>query len=263
MVKGPATKFAPYLMLQTLPWLLLATVLRLYMKAAPNVLVLPMFVLVQLSVFIAFLVASERMIKLSGGWTSLASLTMGQRTRFAWQVIWRLLTVFLVTVVLAVATGANKHAAATLWVGFDGLAFPWRQGALQIWIAFISIVTFIFVLEKGTGNEPSFTCVLKQLRTHRRTLLCSWVYLGLFLMAITFVQSNLAFVLGLFLDNGENGTVGAYLLIGFIVLFSYLRIWTIVAILTYSIRASYQRLGAQKVQTVPKACHAVAERRGD
>ncbi len=94
IAKGHVTQFAPYLVLQTLPWLLLATVLRLYMKTAPNAVVLLLFVLVQLSVFIAFLVACERMIKLSGGWTSLDRLTMGQRDRFAWQVIWRLLIAF-------------------------------------------------------------------------------------------------------------------------------------------------------------------------
>ncbi|QEE43522.1 hypothetical protein FVA81_02490 (plasmid) [Rhizobium sp. WL3] len=218
------------------------------MKTAPNIIVLLVFVLVQLSVFIALLIVSEKMIKLSGGWTSLANLTMGQRTRFAWQVIWRLLTVFLVAVVFAVATGVNKHAAATLWVGFDGLAFPWRQGALQIWIAFIAIITFVFVLEKGTGNEARFGGVVRQLRIHRSALLFSWAYLGLFLMGTTFIQSKLALMLGAFLDNGKLGTVGTYLLIGFIVLFSYLRIWVIVAILTYSIRASYRRLGAQEVK---------------
>ncbi|WP_137131131.1 hypothetical protein [Rhizobium sp. FY34] len=172
---------------------------------------------------------------------------MGQRARFAWQVIWRLLTVFLGAVVLAVTTGVDKHAAATLWVGFDGLAFPWRQGALQIWIAFIATVTFIFVLQKGTGNEARFIGVVRQLSTHKRTLLFSWVYLGLFLISITFVQSKLALMLGAFLDDGRLGKVGTYLLVGFIVLFSYLRIWVVVAILTYSIRASYRRLGAQEV----------------
>lgn len=246
--KGHITQFAPYLALQTLPWLLLATVLRLYMKTAPNAVVLLLFVLVQLSVFIAFLVACEKMIKLSGGWTSLDRLTMGQRARFAWQVIWRLLIAFLVAVVLAITTGVDKHLAATLWVGFDGLAFPWRQGALQIWIAFIATVTFIFVLEKGTGNAPRFIGVARQLRTHKRSLCVSWVYLGLFLMIITFAQSKLAFMLGSVLDDGKLGTVGTYVLVAFIVLFSYVRIWVVVAILTYTIRASYRHMGAQEVK---------------
>lgn len=240
--KGPVAQFAPYLVLQALPWLLLATVLRLYMKTAPNALVLLMFVLVQLCVFIAFLATCERMIKLSGGWTSLDRLTMRQRARFAWQVIWRLLTVFLGAVVLAVTTGVDRYAAATLWIGFDGLAFPWRQGVLQVWIAFIAVITFIFVLEKGTGNLVRFTGVLRQVRIHRHSLFFSGIYLGVFLVSITFIQSKLALVLGGLLDDGRLGTVRTYLLIGFLVLFSYLRIWVAVAILTYSIRASYRRL---------------------
>lgn len=248
IAKGPVTQFAPYLVLQTLPWLLLATVLRLYIKTAPNALVLLMFVLVQLCVFIAFLAACEKMIKLSGGWTSLDRLTMGQRARFASQVMWRLLTIFLGSVLLAVATGLDRHAAATLWVGFDGLAFPWRQEALQIWIAFIATVTFMFVLEKGTGNAVRFTGVVRQLNTHKNALLFSGVYLGLFLISITFVQSKLALMLGGIIDDEKLGTVGTYLLIGFLLLFSYLRIWVVIAILTYSIRASYRRLEAQQVK---------------
>ncbi len=67
-------------------------------------------------------------------------------------------------------------------------------------------------------------------------------------MIITFAQSKLAFMLGSVLDGGKLGTVGTYMLVGFIVLFSYLRIWVVVAILTYTIRASYRRMGAHQVK---------------
>ncbi len=246
--RGATLRFAPYLLLAALPWLLLATTLRLYMKAAPDTVVLPVFVLVQFSVFMAFLVASEKMITLSGGWTCLAELTMGRRLAFAWQAIWRLLVVFLVAVVLALAAGTDKYLAATLWVGFDGLAFPWHQGPLQVWVAFISIVAFLFMIEKGAGNAPRFVGMLKLLITHRRILFFAWLYLGIILLALTYIQSRLAFVLGLFLDNSKAETLRTCLFIGFIVLFSHLRIWVIVALLTYAMKASYRRLGASKVE---------------
>ncbi|RYC15614.1 hypothetical protein [Ciceribacter ferrooxidans] len=239
------TRFSPYLLLGTVPWLLLATVLRLNMKVAPGAVALLLLPLVQIVVFIAFLLASEKMISLSRGHTSLAELTVSAKARFACQVIWRLLLLFLVSVLLAIGIGVSGLQAATMWMGFDGLAYPWRQGPLQAWVAFISIVAFVFVLEKGSERDPRYLNLVRRLYEHRRSLLMSWVYISLFLMLATFVQGKIALLAGYLLSFTDIASIERVALIGYIAAFSYLRIWVVVAILTFSFRASYGRLGVK------------------
>ncbi len=241
---GGVPKFAPYLMLGTIPWLLAATVLRLYVKAAPGGIALLLLPFVQIAVLIAFLVASERMITLSKGGTSLGALTVKEKARFACQVVWRLLLFFFAVVMLAIGLGIDKFAAAGMWFGIDGLAFPWRQGILQVWVAFVAIAAFLFILEKGMGRDPGYLNVVKQLITHRRNLLASWAYIALFLMVMTFVQAKLAYAFGYFLDRASLGGIERFMFIAYVTAFSYIRIWAVVAILTYAIRASYNRLQA-------------------
>lgn len=234
-------RYGPYLLLQILPWLLLATVLRTYMKSAPGALLFLIMPSVQITVFIAFLIASEKMIRLAGGWTSLSKLTIKEEMRFAWQVVWRLLLLFLATVTVAVWAGIDKFAAAQIWLGFDGIAFPWRQGVLQVWIAFISILAFLFVVEKGLDRKPQFICIFRQLVAHARHLLLAWFYISVFFVAATLAQSKSAGLVASTLDNIENGHARYILYICFIVVFSHIRVWVAVAILTYALRSSHRR----------------------
>ncbi len=242
------TRYAPYSLLDVVPWLLLATILRMNMKVAPGALALLLLPLVQIVVFIAFLLASEKMIALSRGHTSLAELTINAKARFAWQVIWRLLLLFLVSVLLAIGIGVSELQAATMWMGFDGLAFPWRQDPLQAWVAFISIVAFVFVLEKGGGRDPKYLNIVRRLYEHRRSLFTSWVYISLFLMLATYVQGRIALLAGYLLSFTDLASIERVALIGYIAAFSYLRIWVVVAILTVLLRASYGRLGVKSQQ---------------
>ncbi|MBP1883542.1 hypothetical protein [Sinorhizobium mexicanum] len=237
--------FGPYLLLQTVPWLLLATVLRTYVKAMPNALLLLGMILVQFAVFIAFLLASQKMIELANGWTSLSRLTFREQVTFGWRVIWRLLLLFLLTVCTADLAGVDKFAAAQLWLGFDGIAYPWRQGVLQVWIAIVSMITFMFVVEKGVGRQPRFVGILREFRLHRRHLSRAVVYICAFLVAMTFLQGQAAKLLSLLFDSPGYSRARPLVYIGWVLAFSYLRLWGTIAMLTYALRESYRLTARQ------------------
>ncbi|WP_331371833.1 hypothetical protein [Sinorhizobium chiapasense] len=232
--------FGPYLLLHIVPWLLLATVLRTCAKAMPDGLILLGMILVQFAVFIAFLLASQKMIELANGWTSLSQLTFREQVIFGWRVIWRLLLLFLLAVCTANFTGVDRFAAAQLWLGFDGIVFPWRQGLLQLWIAIVSMITFMLVVERGLDRPPRFVGILREIRHHGRHLSRAVVHICAFLVITTFLQAQIAIFLSPLFDSAAYSRVQFLLYTGFILLFSYIRLWGIIAILTYSLRASYR-----------------------
>ncbi|MEZ0001258.1 hypothetical protein ABIA18_003055 [Sinorhizobium fredii] len=240
--------YGPYLLLHTVPWLLLATVLRTYAKAMPDALALLGMILVQLAVFIAFLLASQKMIELANGWTSLSRLAFREQVVFGWRVIWRLLSLFFLTVCAANLAGIDRFAAAQLWFGFDGIAYPWWQGPLQLWIAIVSMIAFMLVVEKGMDRRPRFVGVLREFRFHGRHLSRAVVYNCAFLIAATFLQTQVAKLLSPLFDGPGYGQTKYLAFVAWILMFSYIRLWGIVAILTYTLRASY-RLRPQTTAT--------------
>ncbi|WDZ75603.1 hypothetical protein PWG15_13380 [Ensifer adhaerens] len=233
--------YGPYLLFQTVPWLLVATVLRSYVRVMPTGLALLGMMLVQFAVLIAFLLASQKMIELAKGSTSLARLSFREQLAFGWRVIWRFLLLFLLATCTANFAGVGEFLAARLWLGFDGIAFPWRQGLLQLWIAIIATMAFMFVVEKGQERAPRLLSVLREIALHRRHLMWALLFISLFLVIATFVQGQIAIMLAPVFDRPEVSRVRYLAYIALILAFSYIRLWGIVAILTYALRASYRR----------------------
>ncbi|HEV7306706.1 MAG TPA: hypothetical protein VGO12_10940 [Ensifer sp.] len=229
------------MLLQTVPWLLLATVLRSYARVMPGGLALLGMVLVQFAVLLAFLLASQKMIELAKGSTSLARLSFHEQLVFGWRVIWRFLLLFLLAVGGANFAGVDKFLAAQLWFGFDGIAFPWRQGLLQLWVAAISTIAFMFVVEKGQDREPRFISVFKEIGRHWRHLLWALLFISALLVVATFVQGRIAGILAPIFDRPEVGRARYLAYVALVLVFSYIRLWGIVAILTHALRASYRR----------------------
>ena len=143
--------FGPYLMLETLPWLLLATAMRLYVLTLPDGLSLLGFFVVHVPVFIAFLLASQKMVRLTGGSTALERLSFQRQLSLSWAVLWRLSLLFFCTVISTVLLGMNKYSASKFWLGFDGIVFVWGQGFLPFWSAPIAAIVIWPSAAKRSG----------------------------------------------------------------------------------------------------------------
>jgi len=232
--------FGPYLAFEAVPWLLLATVIRIYSRALPDSLLLLGFLAVHVPVFVAFLLASQRMIDLSGGSTSLERLPFTYQLSLSWAVIWRLFILFVATIIGAVSFGMDKNLAARFWVGFDGIVFAWGWGFLPFWSALVATIVFVMIVEKGLNRKPTFLSVLRQFRARWKYLTQATAIIGLLFFACNFAQlfaGKLVLALGEQLGHplGRN-----LLYIGFFVGLSYVRLWLAITILTYALRASYR-----------------------
>ena len=180
--------FGPYLAFEAVPWLLLATVIRIYSRALPDSLLLLGFLAVHVPVFVAFLLASQRMIDLSGGSTSLERLPFTYQLSLSWAVIWRLFILFVATIIGAVSFGMDKNLAARFWVGFDGIVFAWGWGFLPFWSALIATIVFVMIVEKGLNRKPTFLSVLRQFRARWKYLTQAAAIIGLLFLACNFAQ---------------------------------------------------------------------------
>lgn len=237
---GPSVSFGPYLLLEALPWLLFATCARTYSRGLPGVLAISGMLIVQFAVFFAFLLASRRMIELAGGGTVLGRLTFKDQLALGKGVIWRLLALFFAVVVTALLLGMNKYRASYFWLGFDDIVFAWNGGFLPIWSAVVATITFLMVVEKGLDRRPKYISVLHQLKDRWRHLLPAVALLGLFLSGANFVQEHLNSNLEP-LYAALPPPLRRYFYTGYFLGFSYLRLWVVVALLTYALRASYRQ----------------------
>ncbi len=236
--------FGPYLVVEATPWLLIATIVRLRSHATLGTLIVGTQ-LVQLLVFMAFLLMSQRMISLSGGGTSLAKLPFRDQVALGRAILWRLLGLSVIVSVTA------KYASASAipfvyWLGIDGIVFPWYGLSLPVWSAFMATLAFLMVVEKGLDRKTSFRGVLLQIKRRWIYLLPAMICVGLFLTGANAVQK----VVTAALEPAYAAYAGPfqrYFYTGYFLGWSYARLWIVVVILTFALRESYRRQPADPV----------------
>src|ERR1043165_4379279 len=82
----PTVSFGPYVLLEAVPWLMLASALRFLAYVKPLV-ALPAIILASFSIFLAFLLAARRMIEFAEGTTQLGTLTFADQLRLARRIL--------------------------------------------------------------------------------------------------------------------------------------------------------------------------------
>src|SRR5262245_8333786 len=117
----PVISYGPFRMLEAVPWLMLASALRLVAYASRG-LALPCLVLASVSLFLACLLAARRMIEFADGSTQLGRLNFGQQLQLAGRVLWRV-GLLMLTLALAAALLGQRWLSPHILLGFDGIAF--------------------------------------------------------------------------------------------------------------------------------------------
>lgn len=237
---GQHTGYGPYLMLEALPWLLLATVMRGQGRMMASGLSLLVLLIAEFALFLAFLIASQKMIEAAGGMTSLGRLPMATQLRLTWSAIWRLLLLFLGTNLLALSLGMDESLAAAAWFGFDGIVFSWPLRWHPVWNGVIATLVFLLVLERGMDRKPSALAVARQLVTRFRYLGAAIVGVTLFLVVMELVQASAGSVVQMLYAQMHPGPLRNIVYIGFMFAFGYLRLLGTITILTLAARASWR-----------------------
>ncbi|MEK1930809.1 MAG: hypothetical protein AAAC47_13720 [Pararhizobium sp.] len=232
------TRFAPFLVLESIPWLFAATVFRTRAQGSGGALLVGL-PLVQLFVFMAFLLAAHRMISAADGGTSLGRLQFKNQLALARTILRRLLGLSVIASVIAVGFGASPKTIVFYWLGMDGIVFYWYGHAIPFLSAFLAAVMFLMVVEKGMDREPKLKSALMEIVSRWRYLVPAIILFGLFFTGANALQTHLDVALEPVYE-AVSPAFGRYFYTGYHLLFSYVRLWLTVAALTYTIRASYR-----------------------
>lgn len=247
----PGVSFGPFLILEALPWLLLATVTRGQARMMESGLGLLLLLLSGAALFFAFLIASQNMIRSAGGVTGLGRLPFSDQWKLAWSVVWRLLVFFLAAVVAARLLDMNKFSAAAAWLGFDGIVFSWPNRWHPAWNALIATLVFLMVVERGMDRKPRAWAVAVQFFKRRRHLIPAIVTITFFLLFMDLIQPLIGGLLQPIYDNLPAGPARNLVYVGFIFVFGYVRLLVTIMVLTLAIKASYRNSSKQPSDACP------------
>ena len=203
-----------------------------------------LFVLCELAVFLSFLIASQMMIRSSGGITDLGKIQFPDQLRFAWSIIWRMLVLFLVVALASYAAGIEPYLSVVAFLAFDGIVFPWPVTLLPVWSALAATLVFLAVVDRGMGRMPTARVVVGQFVQRLRHLGPAIIYLAAAIFIIQAVQMGVADIIRPMLRSMSSRTLSNFLSVGFLLSFSYLRLYVTVVILTLAVKASYRRSSA-------------------
>jgi hypothetical protein len=120
-VRLPTVSYAPFRLMEAVPWLMLAAATRvLTVKGA----LVWLFAAVcsDIAIFLAFLLAARRMIELSDGKTGLYRLSFAQQLTLARKVMVPIILMMLVVSTIVFSLAA-RWTGLNLLLGFGGIAF--------------------------------------------------------------------------------------------------------------------------------------------
>ena len=239
------TGYGPYLLVEAMPWLFLAMTLRTISFAYPFAIYLLLYFGSQFILLLAFLVASQRMIEITGGVSQLGKLSISEQLRLSRAIVWRMIAIGLVVAVAAQSAGMPDDSAARFVQGFDGIAFNRYFDLLLIWSPLTAIFAFLMLVERGQGRAAT-------LRGSTREFFVRWPYLisaALIIMPCILLLNGLQSLIGPptseFVTSFLPERLRLLAMITFLFVFAFARLWLTVALLTYALQRSYRATSRQ------------------
>ena len=114
-----------------------------------------------LCLFIAFLLASRRMIESTGGVTTLGHLSLGHQVAMGRKILLRVVGVMIVGSVVVSAYGIQPSGARML-LGFDGIAYDQQTIDGFLWSAFLAALTLLLVLRFEKAGDADLVAGAKR-----------------------------------------------------------------------------------------------------
>ncbi len=241
----PRTDYGPFVLVDAAPWLLLATVLRIASFSKPSIAVIS-FPLSQCCVMLAILLATRRMIELSGGTTDLGKLEFREQVSFVGTVFkWLLLIGLFVTITLSQVIG-GRPAVAAIVPGLDGVAFDLRSDLGRLWSPVVATLVFFAAMAKADGQRPTLGAVCNAIYPHIAAVIGAIIVMIGFLFLMAPLQAVCRKLLIDIWSLPLPFDYKKWLFIGFVFCFACVRLWAMLAILTWAFKASSRRLVGQQ-----------------
>jgi hypothetical protein len=233
----PKISFGPGLF-AAVPWLMLASAMRFVAYTNPAV-ALPAYILADLAIFLAFLLAAQRMIELADGTTRLGRLDFNEQMRLACKVLGRVV-LLLIAAAIVIAVVGPRELAMTMLIGFDGIAFDQGSKVGIIWSAFLAALVLLMVVRAGEGGDVAFFAASKELAQRSLYLVPAIVVLTGILIAMSAVQGEVRGLVWYFFQTGAPQPIKNLVYFFFVFGFATVRLWVTLAVLVFALRESYR-----------------------
>jgi hypothetical protein len=232
--------FRPALLLETVPWLMLAAALRVVIFHG-GLAAYPAEIAADAAIFIALLLCARRMIEFTEGKTQLGYLGLQDQLILAYRVL-HPIGVLIVALYIGLSYIGARTLAPKFYFGFDGIAFDQFSDLGRIWSAVIATVVLLMVLRYEHGHRPSMLGAFRELAARWKYLLGGIVAAALFQILLSPVQAQVRWWIYLFWTGTDAPDVlKATIYFSFIFGFATLRLWGTVAILIFALRESHRR----------------------
>ena len=239
----PVIQYGPFRMLEAVPWLMLASALRL-VSAVNRGLAIPCLVLASVSLFLAFLLAARRMIEFADGSTQLGKLNFRQQLRLAGRVLWRVGLLLLGLAILAGLLGPRGLSAQIL-LGFDGIAFNQFNMIGMAWSGIVAATVLLMVVTAGDARKTTLFGALKELLRRAAWMIPAILAVLVFQIALSFGQSLVTNLIRIYWQTSTHPeNIKNLVFFAYMFGFATLRLWGTLAILTLALRESYRRESA-------------------
>lgn len=239
----PNVSFGPFRMLEVLPWLMLASSMRFAAYASPGIVALLLLVVESFALFLAFILATRRMIEFADGRTSLGHLSFAEQFKLARAVIGRVAVLLASAVAAALAIG-QPQLASHLLMGFDGIAFDQFSKIGIIWSSLLACIVLLMVVRADAEGQPKLFKTLGEFVQRAGWLVPAVLAVILIQYGLTFVQGILRWgVYYYFLNPYAPDLAKNAFYFFFVFGFATIRLWLTLAVLTFALRASYRQGG--------------------
>jgi hypothetical protein len=236
----PTVSYGPFGLLEAVPWLMLASAMR-FLAYANSLLALPALAIAMMSLFLAFLLATRRMIEFADGSTQLGKFTFEDQVSLAKKIVRRLFLLLLAVAGVALIFGQGRLAMQLL-VGFDGIAFDQFSKVGMIWSSLLAAIVLLMVVKAGTDEEPDLLGAFRELFARGAYLLPAVVAVVALQFGLTAIQGIVRGWVGLYWNDPTTPMMMKRLVyFGFVFGFAAVRLWVTLAILTFALRESYRR----------------------
>lgn len=236
----PQTSFGPFLLLHSLPWLILAAAMRVLAATGGGRAIIAEVIVASLAVLQAYLATAQRAIEAAGGDSQLGQFDLTAQYRLSRAIFWRLAFVMIVAAILLALAGFSAIAPYALG-GIDGMAFDQVTTFSKFWSAALAGLVLLILVHAGqTDGEVALFASLGEFARRWFWLGGAVVGLGIAYLGLGVVQG---IVRGAIWNFWQLSSASQFIknLVYFVLIFGFamLRIWMTLLILTFGLKQSY------------------------
>lgn len=232
--------FRPKLLLETVPWLMLAAALRIVVYNG-GLAAFPAGIAANAAIFVALLLCARRMIEFTGGATQLGYLSLHDQLVLSYRVL-NPIGVLIVGLYIGFSLIGARTLAPSFYFGFDGIAFDQYSNLGRLWSAVVATIVLLMVVRYEHGQQPSMLGGIREFAARWKYLLAGIVAAAVFQIVLSPVQGLVRWWVYLFwTGTGAPEALKGAVYFVFIFGFATLRLWGTVAILIFALRESYRR----------------------